>query len=100
MQVMAEGAKMARASQGTAQQRAFTQEGVKGERENAARILKWLTYLFNKGVHTRLSLKHTRIHTCSIHTRIHRVSEEVIKCLQSNLNTPGSFTAAGFSMQY
>lgn len=30
---MAEGAKMAGASQGTAQQRAFTQEGVKGGRK-------------------------------------------------------------------
>lgn len=30
---MAEGAKMVGASQGTAQQRAFTQEGVKGRRK-------------------------------------------------------------------
>ena len=33
MQVMAEGAKMVGASEGTAQQRAFTQEGVKGSRK-------------------------------------------------------------------
>lgn len=83
---MAEGAKMAGASQGTAQQRAFTLEGVKGER-------KGCTDLFNTGAHTKLSLKHTRLHTCSSHAKNHRVSKEVIICLQSNLNMPGSFTA-------
>lgn len=46
---MAEGAKMEGASQGTAQQRPLTGERVKGRRKKAARLLKWLTYLFNAG---------------------------------------------------
>lgn len=58
---MAKGAKMAGASQGTAQQRAFTQEGEekkkKKEGGKACTILKWLTYLFNN------SLVHTHAHT-------------------------------------
>lgn len=42
------------ASEGTAQQRPLTGERVKGRRKEgrkkkAARLLKWLTYLFNAG---------------------------------------------------
>lgn len=80
-QVMAEGAKMVGASQGTAHQRAFTQEGVKG-RKKAAQLLKWLTYLFNAGTHTRThtrktrqSLKHTGMHTWSALTKAHTAAE-------------------------
>lgn len=77
---MAKGAKMAGASQGTAQQRAFTQEVSEKKGERAAQILKWLTYLFNTGTHTHTRLKPTGMQS-------NPAIEDVINFLQSNKYT-------------
>ena len=58
---MAEGAKMAGASRGTAQQRAFTQEGVKGGRKGCTDPeMVDLSFEYRRA-HTRIHTQDTRV---------------------------------------
>lgn len=83
---MDEGAKMAGASQGTAQQRAFTQERAKGGRKGCTdREMVDLSFYYKHTQHTThtQSLKHKRMYACSPHARNYTVIEDMINCLQS-----------------
>lgn len=85
--VTAEGSKMAGASWGTAQQRAFTQEGVNGGRKGPAWVSEWLTSLFNTGTDER-----TKRSGYALSNREIILGWRMNDCLRSNLYIAGHYS--------